>query len=104
MSRTTISVTSCSVESTYRFIAFSAPRLNDKPSTQRIRTLPRVFDFRKRDRFGVDAELTAGSESPELREELEDCCVRNASATAAVNRDSGTAQCSGREGNVRASH
>src|SRR3954447_19845289 len=79
--------------------------VNDEPSTRQISASPSVFDLCERHCFGVNAELAACSQSPDLREGIEDGCVWNAAATAAsVNLHSRATQRSGRKGNGGASH
>ena len=79
-------------------------RDNDKPSTRQIIALPSIFDLRKRDGFGINAQFVAGSQCPDLREGLEDGGVGNAATAAAVNLNSRTTQGRGGEGNGWASH
>ncbi len=50
-------------------------RDNDKPATRQVLSSPSVFDLGKRDRFGINAEFAAGSQRPDLREDVEDGCT-----------------------------
>src|SRR5215471_20631764 len=72
-------------------------RDNDKPATRQVVPSPRVPNVGQWDWFNINPELGAGSQSPDVRERIEDGCVWNAASAASVNLNSRTSQRIGAE-------